>query len=92
LSDIDSEAKEIEFWDWKDMADKDFVAAEEALAKPKKCDKGTKACEAEKKKAKANKFLDELEHPAKAKEAAEKRKEKANQIMDEIEHKGGKRA
>lgn len=42
--DIDAEAREIEFWDWKDMADDDFVAAEEAMEKAKKCDKGTKAC------------------------------------------------
>jgi len=29
--DIDKKAREIEFWDWKDMADEDFVAADAAM-------------------------------------------------------------
>ena len=74
-TDIDAEAREVEFWDWKDMADKDFVAAEEALEKHKECTKGTKACAAEKKakedRKKANQAIDEIEHPSKYKEKRE---------------------
>ena len=33
VKDIDGEAREIEFWDWKDMADDDFVAATERVQK-----------------------------------------------------------
>jgi hypothetical protein len=45
-ADIDEEAREVEFWDWKDMADKDFVAAHDRANKDgaKKCTKGLKAC------------------------------------------------
>jgi len=45
--DIGKAAREIEFWDWKDMADEDFVAASNAVKDMKKCTKGTKACKAE---------------------------------------------
>lgn len=66
-SDVDAEAREIEFWDWKDMADDDFVAAEEAVEKmndKKDCKKikGDKACKHENdenaKKKKASEFID----------------------------------
>lgn len=43
--DIDPDAKEIEFWDWKDMADDDYVAAHDKIDElNKKCEGGREAC------------------------------------------------
>jgi len=47
--DIDAEARDIQFWDWKDMADDDYVAAAEKEIDSEPCTKGKMGCKEDKK-------------------------------------------
>lgn len=65
--DLTQKQKSVEFWDWKDFADDDFVAADKKAHE--KCHKGHAACQAEARKkkrdaeiAKGNDYNSEKKH------------------------------